>query len=62
MSDNLNMRRPQDSSRIAMNEPYEVRWWTHHFGVSQQELQNAVNAVGHSAANVARHLGKPQPR
>ncbi|HEY6663246.1 MAG TPA: DUF3606 domain-containing protein, partial [Sphingomicrobium sp.] len=49
MSDNLNMRRPQDSSRISMHEPYEVRWWTHHFGVSREQLQNAVNAVGHGA-------------
>ena len=62
MSDNLNMRRPQDSSRISMHEPYEVNWWTHHFGVSRDQLQNAVNAVGHGAAAVAQRLGKPLPR
>jgi hypothetical protein len=62
MPDNLNMRRPQDSSRIAMHENYEVNWWCHHFGVSRLQLQAAVNAVGHSEAAVARHFNKPLPR
>jgi hypothetical protein len=41
-----------------MTEPYEVNWWTDHFGVTRAELQQAVNAVGHSASAVARYLGK----
>jgi hypothetical protein len=59
MSDDKTKRRPQDSSRISMTEPYEVNWWTDHFGVTRAQLQAAVNAVGHGAAAVARHLGKP---
>lgn len=59
MADDKTKRRPQDSSRISMTELYEVNWWTDHFGVTRAELQRAVNAVGHSAAAVARYLGKP---
>jgi Protein of unknown function (DUF3606) len=59
MSDDKTKRRPQDSSRISMHEPYEVNWWTDHFGVSRTQLQAAVNAVGHGAGAVARYLGKP---
>lgn len=58
MSDDLTKRRPQDASRIAMHEPYEVNWWTHKWGITRDQLQAAVNAVGNSAAAVAKHLGK----
>lgn len=58
MSDDLTKRRPQDAARINMHEAYEVNWWTSKWGVTRTQLQAAVNAVGTSAAAVARHLGK----
>jgi len=58
MSDDTTIRAPQDSSRIALQEEYEVRYWTDKFGVTREELADAVNAVGHGADAVARHLGK----
>lgn len=56
MSDDKSARAPQDASRIAMGEDYEVRYWTGKFGVSRERLQQAVDAVGNSAAAVERHL------
>ena len=56
MADNKTLRSPQDSSRIAMGEDYEVEYWTKKFGVSREKLQQAVNAVGNSASAVERHL------
>lgn len=56
MSDDKNERRPQDSSRIAMGEDYEVRYWTDKFGVSKERLQQAVDQVGNSAKAVEEHL------
>jgi hypothetical protein len=56
MADNKELRAPQDASRIAMGEEYEVRYWTHKFGVTREKLQRAVDAVGHSASAVERHL------
>ena len=58
MSDDTAVRGPQDSSRIALGEDYEVRYWTDKFGVSEDELADAVKAVGNSADAVARHLGR----
>lgn len=46
MSDDKSKRGPADRSRINMHEPYEVEYWTGHFGVSRDKLQRAVNAVG----------------
>ncbi|WP_232280358.1 DUF3606 domain-containing protein [Sphingomonas sp. PAMC 26605] len=39
-----------------MSEAYEVEYWTHKFGVTRAELQKAIDAVGHSAAAVEKHL------
>jgi hypothetical protein len=56
MSDDKTMRSPQDSTRIALGEDYEVRYWTSKFDVSRERLEEAVEAVGHSADDVERHL------
>jgi len=56
MADDKTARGPQDSSRIAMGEDYEVEYWTGKFGVSRDELQKAVDAVGNGADAVEQHL------
>jgi hypothetical protein len=56
MADDKSLRAPQDSSRVAMNEDYEIEYWTKRFGVSRDRLQQAVDAVGNSAAAVEQHL------
>ncbi|MBV9840730.1 MAG: DUF3606 domain-containing protein [Sphingomonadaceae bacterium] len=60
MSDDTTLRHPQDASRISLHEDYEVRYWTHKWGVTKEELAAAVNAVGRGADAVARHLGKDE--
>jgi hypothetical protein len=56
MSDNKTLRAPQDSSRVAMGEDYEVAYWTDKFGVSRERLQQAVDAVGNGADAVEEYL------
>jgi len=56
MSDDKTTRGPQDRSRIALGEDYEVRYWTEKLGVSRDRLEAAVAAVGNSADAVERHL------
>ena len=58
MSDDLTKRRPQDSSKINIHEPWEVNWWCAEFNCTKAQLIAAVNAVGVSAAAVRKHLGK----
>ena len=48
-----------DRDRINLNEDYEVKDWSKKFGVSAQELINAVKAVGNNAADVEKFLKKP---
>ena len=56
MPDDLSKRRPQDSSKIDIHEPYEMRYWTNKFNVSEAKLTRAVNSVGTQAAAVAAWL------
>lgn len=48
----------QIAHRINVNEPYELRRWCAHFGVTEQQLRDAVKKVGPMVADVKRHLGK----
>lgn len=59
MADNLKDVGPQDGKEISLKEEHELDYWTKALGVTRQQLRDAVEAVGHSAAAVRRHLGKP---
>lgn len=54
--DNPDVRGPADASRINLNEDYERRYWAEAFGVSEQRLREAVQAVGVSAEAVRQFL------
>ncbi|GAB3414626.1 DUF3606 domain-containing protein [Massilia agilis] len=56
MADDLNQRGQQDRSRINMNEPWEVKYWTRELGVSQEELARAVAQAGNSVTAVREQL------
>ncbi len=56
MADDKTLRAPQDASRIALGEEYEVRYWTERFGVSEARLRDAVRAAGASASAVEQWL------
>lgn len=58
MADDLNNRGAQDRARIAMGEDHEVTYWTNALGVSKEELQRAVDAVGNGAEAVREYLKK----
>ena len=46
----------RDRTRIDVSEPHELRDWSKKFGVSEEELQEAVRTVGDQAAAVAQHF------
>jgi hypothetical protein len=56
MSDDKTLRGPQDASRIALGEDYEIDYWKNKFGVSRERLQEAVKAVGNGADAVGAYL------
>jgi Protein of unknown function (DUF3606) len=45
-----------DRSKINMQEPIEVKYWTRELGVDKQQLQKLIEKVGNSAAAVRKEL------
>jgi Protein of unknown function (DUF3606) len=58
MSDDKSNRGSPDRDRIDINDPDEVRNWTQSLGVTKEELQRAVEAVGNTAGKVYDYLGR----
>lgn len=56
MADDKNEVGVPDRTRINLSEDYEVRDWTKSLGVSEDELREAVDAVGNSADKVREYL------
>ena len=54
--DDPKIRGPQDRSRVSTEQDYEVRYWSQEFGVSEEQLRQAVQRVGSSADKVREHL------
>ena len=67
MADDLKQRGGQDRERVNVQQDHELRNWAQKFGVSTDELKEAVQAVGDRADQVAAHLkqragGAQRPR
>ncbi len=50
-----------DRSKIVIERQDHVKYWTRHFGVSEDELARAIERVGNSAAAVRKQLSIPKP-
>jgi hypothetical protein len=57
MPDDPNKRKPLDSSRINIHEPYELEWWSEELR-DKGKIIEAVNPVGTSAEAVRKYLKK----
>jgi len=62
MSDDKTNRGSPDRDRIDINDPDEVRNWTQSLGVTKEELQRAVDAVGPTPGKVYDYLGRNRSR
>lgn len=58
MADDLSKRGPRDRDRVNVHEDWEANYWSKKFGVSKQQLQEAVQKVGVMAKDVEKYLKK----
>ena len=56
MADSPENKGSQDRIRININQEHEVRYWTEKFGVSSDQLRQAVEKVGVMVEDVEREL------
>ena len=51
-----------DKARIDLNQSFQVAYWSERFGISEQELSQAVLAAGSLARKVADYLRSRETR
>ncbi|MET0344513.1 MAG: DUF3606 domain-containing protein [Polyangiales bacterium] len=56
MADNPNLRGSPDNDLISLKQAHEVSYWTKKFGVSERQLRDAIDKVGHSVSKVTAHF------
>ena len=56
MADDKSKTGPADSSRINVNEDYELRYWIGALKCSEKQLKDAVKEVGTSSDAVREYL------
>lgn len=56
MPDDLSKKGPADRSKVNVNEPWELQYWTKTFNVAEEKLKAAVKAVGTKVEDVRKHL------
>ncbi|NEU10144.1 DUF3606 domain-containing protein [Flavihumibacter sp. R14] len=61
MMDNKQNVGSQDRDRINVNQDHELKHWSEKYGVSHEELKQAVKAVGPMAKDVEEYLKKSKP-
>ena len=49
-------RGPRDRTRVDVDQLWEVQWWSKGFGVSTQEVFDAVREVGPLVADLDRYF------
>ncbi len=57
MSDSLNRKSPEDSTRINVHQSWELEYWAKEFNVSTLRIQTAVSEIGVEVENVKKYLG-----
>jgi len=56
VADDPSQRGPQDRTRINVNQEHELRYWARHFGVTAEQLKDAVKQVGDHTEKVEKFL------
>ena len=54
-------RVPSDLTRVTLDQPWEIEYWTKSLGATEQELRDALHAVGPSAEQVQSYLSRKDP-
>ncbi len=56
MSENINQSNAIDRKMLNMNIPSDVAYWMAKWGVTREQLQNAVDRVGGKEGRIADYL------
>ena len=60
--DDLTRKRPEDPTKININQQWEIDYWTKELGISETKLIALVNKVGPEVSNVKAELWREKKR
>ena len=55
-------KKPQDLTRVHIQEDWELKWWADYFGATQEEIVEAVVTAGTSSEAVKEYLATKEVR
>lgn len=58
MTDNKNKKDARDRNKVAGGEPYEIDYLVRELGVSRQDVEAAIDAVGNDREKIKKYLKK----
>ena len=61
MADNLTDRGRHDRMQIAVDQEQDMRYWSKKFGVTVEQLREAMKGAGPRVVEIERHLKGPRP-
>ena len=56
MADNLNIKQPEDPTKININQDWELKYWANELGVGESRLIAIVKKVGPLVKDVRAEL------
>jgi hypothetical protein len=60
MSDDLTKKDFHDKTRVSGSEPHELKYWSQKWNVSEQELKEAIRAVGPAVKDLEKYFREPR--
>lgn len=58
MTHHTQKQSPENASIISLDERWEVDYWTRTFGVTEQQLREAISRAGDRVSDVREYLRK----
>ena len=58
MADDTNQTGKPDDTRININQPHELRYWSGELGISENELRKIVANVGPMVKDVRQNVSR----
>ncbi len=56
--ENLEDKERREMNRVSLKEDWEISWWTQRFGVSKEQLEEAVRKVGDSVEKIREYFSQ----
>ncbi len=58
MSDNTNIRQPEDPAKVNINQQWEIDYWCKKWSITKERLLKIVKKVGSMVVDIKKELGR----